>query len=95
MRRAFDQENNDGKTSIGKNRTAGIGARPRLHGNVGHVWPSGQGARRRDRLSESLGALSVDLSDSDMAAIERAIPKDAAAGGRYPEAQLTHLDSER
>ncbi|MBB3291200.1 hypothetical protein FHT81_006226 [Rhizobium sp. BK252] len=42
-----------------------------------------------------MGALSVDLSDSDMAAIERAIPKDAAAGGRYPEAQLTHLDSER
>ena len=53
------------------------------------------GARRRDRLTEALGALSVELSAADMAAIERAIPKDAAAGGRYPEAQLTHLDSEK
>ncbi|MGY5775650.1 aldo/keto reductase [Rhizobium sp. LEGMi135b] len=53
------------------------------------------GARRRDRLTEALGALSVELSEADMAAIERAIPKDAAAGGRYPEAQLTHLDSEK
>ncbi|MGG6893998.1 aldo/keto reductase [Rhizobium sp. BR 315] len=44
------------------------------------------GARRRDRLTEALGALSVKLSEADMAAIERAIPKDAAAGGRYPEA---------
>ncbi len=53
------------------------------------------GARRRDRLAEALGALSVDLSQADMAAIERAIPKDAAAGGRYPESQLAHLDSEK
>ncbi|KAA1182763.1 aldo/keto reductase [Rhizobium tropici] len=53
------------------------------------------GARRRDRLTEALGALSVGLSDIDMAAIERVIPKDAAAGGRYPEAQLAHLDSEK
>ena len=35
------------------------------------------------------------LSDSDLAAIEKAVPKDAAAGGRYAEAQLAHLDSER
>ena len=53
------------------------------------------GARRRDRLTEALGALSVKLSQADMASIERAIPRDAAAGGRYPEAQLTHLDSEK
>lgn len=53
------------------------------------------GARRRDRLTEALGALKVELSGADLAAIERVIPKNAAAGGRYPEAQLTHLDSER
>ncbi len=53
------------------------------------------GARRRDRLAEALGALSVDLSQADMTAIERAIPKGAAAGGRYPESQLAHLDSEK
>jgi aryl-alcohol dehydrogenase-like predicted oxidoreductase len=53
------------------------------------------GARRRDRLAESLGALCVKLSDAQMADIERAIPPGAAAGERYPEAQLAHMDSER
>ncbi|MDL2405147.1 aldo/keto reductase [Rhizobium calliandrae] len=53
------------------------------------------GARRRDRLTEALGSLSVELSAADFAAIERAVPKDAAAGGRYPEAQLAHIDSEK
>jgi aryl-alcohol dehydrogenase-like predicted oxidoreductase len=53
------------------------------------------GARRRDRLTESLGALNVRLSEKQLAEIERAVPPDAAAGERYPEAQLAHMDSER
>jgi len=53
------------------------------------------GARRRDRLAESLGALSIRLSAEQLEEIERAIPADAVVGGRYPEAQLAHLDSER
>ncbi|PDT42747.1 MULTISPECIES: aldo/keto reductase [Sinorhizobium] len=53
------------------------------------------GARRRDRLSEALGAQSVPLNAADLAAIERAVPRGAAAGARYPEAQLVHMDSER
>ncbi len=53
------------------------------------------GARRRDRLAESLGALQVSLSAQQVAEIEQAIPADAAAGQRYPEAQLMHMDSER
>jgi pyridoxine 4-dehydrogenase len=53
------------------------------------------GARRRDRLTEALGALNVSLSADDLAALERAIPPGAAAGERYPEAQLAHMDSER
>ncbi|MVO84335.1 aldo/keto reductase [Streptomyces sp. p1417] len=52
------------------------------------------GARRRDRLSEALGALDVTLDGADLAAIERAVPADAVAGARYPEAQMAHLDSE-
>src|SRR5678816_1475481 len=32
------------------------------------------GARRRDRLSEARAALEVELSDEDLAAIERAVP---------------------
>lgn len=53
------------------------------------------GARRRDRLSEALGALDVTLTAEDLAALERAVPKDAAAGTRYAAALMAHLDSER
>ena len=53
------------------------------------------GARRRDRLSEALGALDVLLDDEDLAAIDEAVPAGAAAGDRYPEAQMALLDSER
>jgi aryl-alcohol dehydrogenase-like predicted oxidoreductase len=52
------------------------------------------GARRRERLDEALGTLNLSLSSADLAAIERAVPKDSAAGGRYPQALLAHLDSE-
>jgi aryl-alcohol dehydrogenase-like predicted oxidoreductase len=53
------------------------------------------GARRRDRLTEALGALDVTLEEADLTAIEEAVPAGAAAGKRYPEAQMAHLDSER
>ncbi|WP_158882993.1 aldo/keto reductase [Rhodanobacter sp. L36] len=53
------------------------------------------GARTRDRLTEALGASNVALSDDDIAAIERAVPADAAAGDRYAKAQMAMLDSER
>ncbi|MGG5820349.1 aldo/keto reductase [Falsiroseomonas sp. HW251] len=53
------------------------------------------GARRRDRLAEALGALPLRLTPADLAAIEAAVPKGAAAGSRYAEAQMATLDSER
>ncbi|MGI5337888.1 aldo/keto reductase [Streptomyces sp. CA-181903] len=53
------------------------------------------GARTRERLGEALGALDVTLGPDDLAAIETAIPADAAAGDRYPADQMAHLDSER
>ncbi|MER5750076.1 aldo/keto reductase [Streptomyces sp. NPDC002088] len=53
------------------------------------------GARSRERLTESLGALDVVLDDADLAAIEEAVPADAAAGERYAAAAMAHLDSER
>ncbi|MEU9114299.1 aldo/keto reductase [Streptomyces sp. NPDC048483] len=53
------------------------------------------GARRRDRLTEALGALDITLEADDLAAIESAIPAGAAAGERYPAEQMGHLDSER
>jgi aryl-alcohol dehydrogenase-like predicted oxidoreductase len=53
------------------------------------------GARRRDRLTEALGALDVSLSDEDLRRIEQAVPKNSAAGERYHASQMAHLDSER
>jgi aryl-alcohol dehydrogenase-like predicted oxidoreductase len=53
------------------------------------------GARRRDRLAETLGALEVSLTADDLADIERAVPASEVAGTRYPTAQMAHLDSER
>lgn len=53
------------------------------------------GARRRDQLHEALGALDVSLTDDDLAHIENAVPKDSAAGDRYPPQMMVHLDSER
>ncbi|GAA2270783.1 aldo/keto reductase [Streptomyces hawaiiensis] len=51
------------------------------------------GARRRDRLTEALGALDVTLEPADLEAIEEAVPAGAAAGDRYPAAQMAHLES--
>jgi aryl-alcohol dehydrogenase-like predicted oxidoreductase len=53
------------------------------------------GARRRERLTEALGALDVELRPDDLAQIEQAIPADAAAGERYQAEQMAILDSER
>jgi aryl-alcohol dehydrogenase-like predicted oxidoreductase len=40
------------------------------------------GARRRDRLAEALVALDLTLGEQDLAAIEQAVPRGAAAGDR-------------
>ena len=53
------------------------------------------GARRRDRLQEALGALSLPLSAEDVRRIEQAVPSDAVAGERYAAPVMTTLDSER
>jgi pyridoxine 4-dehydrogenase len=53
------------------------------------------GARRRDRLTEALGAAEVKLSPKHLAALAEAFPPGVASGERYPESQLQHMDSER
>lgn len=42
------------------------------------------GTRRLDRVRENIGALGVSLSAADVARIDAAVPKGAAAGTRYP-----------
>jgi len=53
------------------------------------------GARSRERLTESLGALELELTADDLAVIEAAVPTDAVAGTRYDAAQMSFLDSEK
>jgi aryl-alcohol dehydrogenase-like predicted oxidoreductase len=53
------------------------------------------GARRRDRLTEALGALDVKLTAAHLADLAEAFPPGAAAGARYPDSQLAHMDSEK
>lgn len=52
------------------------------------------GARTHERLKESLGAVSISLTSSDLAELSAAFPPGVAAGARYHEAQMAHLDSE-
>jgi aryl-alcohol dehydrogenase-like predicted oxidoreductase len=53
------------------------------------------GSRTRAQLAEALGALELTLGPDDVVELERAMPADAAAGGRYPEQAMAQLDSER
>jgi aryl-alcohol dehydrogenase-like predicted oxidoreductase len=52
------------------------------------------GTKRRDRLAEALGALSLRLDPADLAALEVAVPAGQVAGDRYDPAQMAMLDSE-
>jgi aryl-alcohol dehydrogenase-like predicted oxidoreductase len=78
----------------------------RLHATTSQVaiaWVSAQGndivplvgARRRDRLEESLGAVTLALDADSIREIEAAVPAGAASGDRYPAAAMAALDSER
>ncbi len=53
------------------------------------------GARRVARLEEAIGALSLELSDADIAALDVAVPSEKVAGDRYVPEQMAMLDSER
>jgi aryl-alcohol dehydrogenase-like predicted oxidoreductase len=53
------------------------------------------GARNRMQLRDSLGALELALSPSDIEEIERAVPALEVAGERYDETSMASLDSER
>jgi aryl-alcohol dehydrogenase-like predicted oxidoreductase len=77
-----------------------------LHASVAQVaiaWVAAQGhdivplvgARRRERLEESLGALNLSLTREHLKQLAQAVPAEAIAGERYPPAQLVHMDSEK
>ena len=53
------------------------------------------GARTREQLRETLGALDLTLTKDGLDRIPRAVPADQVAGTRYAPAQMAMLDSER
>ena len=53
------------------------------------------GTKRRDRLAEALGALDLELTPGELAAIEAAVPADQVAGDRYDSHGMASLDSEK
>lgn len=53
------------------------------------------GTTSPQRLAQAVQATGVELTSEDLAAIEDAIPADAPAGDRYPQAHMAMLDSER
>jgi aryl-alcohol dehydrogenase-like predicted oxidoreductase len=46
------------------------------------------GTKRPERLSENAAASDIELSAEDVAALDQAIPADAAVGGRYRDAEM-------
>jgi aryl-alcohol dehydrogenase-like predicted oxidoreductase len=63
-------------------------------------WPTAQGddivsipgTKRRARLEENLAALEIELTAGDLARIDAAMPPGSAAGARYPEAAMGHIE---
>jgi aryl-alcohol dehydrogenase-like predicted oxidoreductase len=49
------------------------------------------GSKRKDRIEENVGALSVKLTPEDLARISASIPAGAAAGLRYPEGAMKRV----
>jgi aryl-alcohol dehydrogenase-like predicted oxidoreductase len=49
------------------------------------------GTKRKDRIEENIGALSVKLSPQDVARISAAVPAGSAAGLRYPEGAMKRV----
>jgi len=50
------------------------------------------GTRSRSRLEENAGASKIDISDHELAEIDELIPRDMAAGTRYPEQAMSMLN---
>lgn len=72
-------------------------------GQLAIAWVAAQGediipvigARTPQRLTEAAEAIAHGLTAEQLATIEQLVPAGAAAGDRYPSAQMAQLDSEK
>jgi aryl-alcohol dehydrogenase-like predicted oxidoreductase len=51
------------------------------------------GTKRRSHLEENLGALDVELTGEDLAAIEKVTPRGSVAGERYAPEHMANVDA--
>jgi aryl-alcohol dehydrogenase-like predicted oxidoreductase len=51
------------------------------------------GTKRPERLEENAAASEIELSDQDVAELDRAVPADAVVGGRYRDAEMALINS--
>jgi aryl-alcohol dehydrogenase-like predicted oxidoreductase len=58
-----------------------------LHAKGNDIVPI-PGTKRPERLSENVAASEIELSAEDVAALDQAVPADAAVGGRYRDAEM-------
>ncbi|MEY9843614.1 aldo/keto reductase [Streptacidiphilus sp. MAP5-3] len=99
----FQEGNVDANLKLVEALRAVAGAKDATVAQIAIAWVLAQGddivplvgARRRERLTEALGAAGLTLDAADLAAIEEAVPAGAVSGDRYVAAQMAHLDSER
>ncbi|MEN3540286.1 aldo/keto reductase [Microbispora sp. ZYX-F-249] len=77
--------------SVAQLATAWVVAQGRERGTIVAVL----GARRPHRVEEALAAVGVALTDTDLRAVDEAVPPGAAAGTRYAAPLMALLDSER
>lgn len=75
-----------------KNCTASQLALAWVMAQGGYIFPIA-GTKRITYLEENVGALNVTLDTADLASINAAFPKDAAAGTRYPESMMGRLNA--
>ena len=50
------------------------------------------GTKRRKYLEENIAAGAIEINESELADIARILPKDSAAGSRYPEAMMSFVN---
>jgi aryl-alcohol dehydrogenase-like predicted oxidoreductase len=51
------------------------------------------GAKSRAHLEENIGAAAIELTEDDLAAIDRIAPPGAASGTRYRESQMHRINA--
>jgi aryl-alcohol dehydrogenase-like predicted oxidoreductase len=50
------------------------------------------GTKRRNYLEQNVGAVQVKLSANDLSRLDRAAPRGAAAGARYPQEAMQRVN---